>query len=154
MDGELVLVSSCLAGLPCRYDGRARPDAAVVEAVEAGRALPACAEQLAGLPTPRPAAEIVGGDGHDVLAGAARVVTVHGDDVTEAFTSGARAVARLAAEHGITQAILQARSPSCGCGAVYDGTHSGRLVSGDGVVAAALKQQGIAVTATHGRSER
>ncbi|WFR74594.1 DUF523 domain-containing protein [Prescottella defluvii] len=106
------------------------------------RALPACAELLGGLPTPRPAAEIVGGDGHDVLDGGAKVVTVNGEDVTGAFVAGARVVAELATEHGVTRAILQARSPSCGCGGVYDGTHTGELVEGDGIVAAMLEAAG------------
>ncbi|MFV0320593.1 MAG: DUF523 domain-containing protein, partial [Microbacterium sp.] len=122
MERQLVLVSSCLAGVPCRYDGRARPDPGIIDAVAAGRALPACAEQLGGLPTPRPPAEIVGGDGHDVLNGTARILTDAGEDVTESFVAGAQAVARLATEHGVTHAVLQARSPSCGCGTIYDGS--------------------------------
>ncbi|MFD2765456.1 DUF523 domain-containing protein [Micromonospora eburnea] len=153
MDREVVLVSACLAGQPCRYDSRARPDDSVVEEVRAGRALPACAEQLGGLPTPRPAAEIVGGDGHDVLDGEARVVTIDGEDVTGPFIAGAKIVADLAAEHGLTRAILQARSPSCGYGMIYDGTHTGELVEGDGVVAAMLKRQGVSITTIRGRSE-
>lgn len=87
------------------------------------------------------------------MAGRARIVTDDGEDVTEPFIAGARAVARLAVEHGITHAILQARSPSCGCGAIYDGTHTGTLIEGDGVVAAALKAEGITVTAIRGQAE-
>lgn len=153
MPVELVLVSACLAGVPCRYDGRARPDAEIVAAVADGTAVPACAEQLGGLPTPRRPAEIVGGDGHDVLRGTARVVTIDGEDVTQPFIDGAREVARIAAERGITAAVLQARSPSCGCGSVYDGTHTGRLVDGDGVLAAALKAEGFTVTSVRGEAD-
>ena len=87
------LVSACLAGVPCRYDGGAKPDAAIVRAVAEGRALPACAEVAGGLPTPRPPAEIRGGDGADVLRGTARVVTEQGADVTAEFVDGARRVA-------------------------------------------------------------
>ncbi|MGO2140553.1 MAG: DUF523 domain-containing protein [Leucobacter sp.] len=153
MDRELVLVSSCLAGMPCRYDGNARPDPAIVEAVREGRAIPACAEQLGGLPTPRPAAEIVGGDGADVLDGTAAVVDIHGEDVSAPFVAGAEAVAAIAAERGVTRAVLQARSPSCGCGVVYDGSHSGALVEGDGVLTALLKRRGIEITPVRGQRE-
>lgn len=150
MNARPVLVSSCLAGMPCRYDGNARPDPAIVEAVRAGRAIPACAEQLGDLPTPRPPAEIVGGDGGDVLDGTAAVIDIHGKDVSAPFVRGAEIVADIAAKRGITEAVLQARSPSCGCGTVYDGSHSGELVSGDGVLTALLKRRGIRVTPVRG----
>lgn len=150
---QLTLVSSCLAGLPCRYDGRAKPDPEIVRAVREGRAVPACAEQLGGLPTPRPAAEIVGGDGHDVLAGRARVLGRDGEDFTSEFVAGARMVAELAAARGITNATLQARSPSCGAAQVYDGTHSGHIVAGDGVLAALLRTRGVEIEAIRGQSE-
>ena len=145
------LVSSCLAGVPCRYDGAARPDAEVVADVAAGRSLPLCAEVLGGLPTPRPAAEVVGGDGHDVLAGRARVLTADGTDLTAEFVAGALEVARRAAAAGVTEAVLQARSPSCGSGSIYSGGHDGTLVEGDGVVAAALRRSGVRVSARRGR---
>lgn len=147
-----LLVSACLAGLPCRYDGRSKPDPEVVALVDAGDAVPVCAEQLGGMGTPRPPAEIVGGDGHDVLAGRARVLTDSGEDVTEEFLRGARATADLARAHGVEAAILQARSPSCGCGRIYDGSHSGTLVEGDGVLAALLQTVGITTRAVRGGS--
>jgi Uncharacterized conserved protein len=100
--------------------------------------------------TPRPPAEIVGGDGHDVLAGHARVLTDSGEDVTEDFLRGARATAELAHEHGVETAVLQDRSPSCGCGKIYDGTHSGTLKEGDGVLAALLQTWGITTRAVRG----
>jgi uncharacterized protein YbbK (DUF523 family) len=148
-----LLVSSCLAGVPCRYDANARPNADIVAAVERGEAVALCAEQLAGLPTPRPPAEIVGGDGVDVLRGNATVITGSGEDVTEQFRDGAERVARIATSLGIDRAILQARSPSCGCGRIYDGTHTGTLKDGDGVAAAALKESGIHVTAVRGERD-
>lgn len=150
---ELTLVSSCLAGLPCRYDGRAKPDPEIVRAVREGRAIPACAEELGGLPTPRPAAEIVGGDGHDVLSGRARVLGKDGEDFTEEFMAGAHRVADIATEHGISQVTLQARSPSCGAAQIYDGTHSGNLVAGDGVLAALLRSRGLKIEAIRGGPE-
>ncbi|MBS2554713.1 DUF523 domain-containing protein [Catenulispora sp. NL8] len=79
------------------------------------------------------------------------IVTADGEDVTAAFVAGAEAVAKFAADHGIARAVLQDRSPSCGCGRIYDGTHTGELVDGDGVLAALLKRQGVEVTATSPR---
>ena len=140
-----IVVSACLAGIPCRYDGAARPDRQAVAAVEAGLAVPVCAEVLGGLPTPRPPAEIVGGDGYDVLAGRARVLAQDGHDVTRAFVAGASAVVEQAREHGAERAVLKAKSPSCGVGQVYDGTFSGTLTGGDGVLAAALRRAGVEV---------
>ncbi|MGK2348734.1 DUF523 domain-containing protein [Actinomyces sp. W5033] len=141
-----VIVSACLAGAPCRYDATARPDPAVAE----GRAVPLCAEVLGGLGVPRPPAEVIGdggqqADGEDVLGGWARVVTVDGQDVTAAFVVGARAVAEHAERVGERSAVLMARSPSCGVGGLYDGTFSGRLVPGDGVLAALLRRRGLSV---------
>lgn len=109
-----------------------------------------CPEVLGGLSTPRRPAEIVGGDGADVLDGRAVVVTDEGEDVTEEFVAGARAVADLAAEHGIERAVLQSRSPSCGCGSIYDGSFGGTLVDGDGVLAALLVRRGVTVTSIRG----
>jgi uncharacterized protein YbbK (DUF523 family) len=140
-----VLVSACLAGRPCRFDGRHKKDDRVAELVALGGALPVCPEVEGGLPTPRRPAEIVGGDGHDVLAGRARVVTADGRDVTDAYLDGARAALEAAEDEGATLAILKARSPSCGCGDIYDGTHCGTLVNGIGVTAALLQDHGITV---------
>jgi len=146
-----LLVSSCLAGVPCRYNGKAKTDPQIAEAVASGAAIAACAEVLGDLPTPRPPAEILGGDGNDVLEGHAKVLSINGEDLTQAFISGAQMVADLAAENGITEAILQDRSPSCGCGAIYDGSHSGTLVEGDGVLAALLKRRGLSVSTCRGQ---
>ena len=143
-----VIVSACLAGIPCRYDGAAKPHPEVVAAVAQGRAVPLCAEVLGGLPTPRPPAEIEpGADGADVLAGRARVLTDTGEDVTAAFVNGAAAVARRAVELGARRAVLEGLRPSCGAGRVYDGTFSGTVREGDGVVAAALSEAGLDVGA-------
>lgn len=130
-----MIVSACLAGYPCRYDGKAKPCAQVIELVRAGKAIPVCPEQLGGLPTPRSAAEIRAG----------RVVDDEGTDRTEAFRRGAQAVLALAQTYGATQALLQNRSPSCGSGWIYDGTFSKRLIPGDGVTARLLSENGIQV---------
>ncbi|MGE4299194.1 MAG: DUF523 domain-containing protein [Desulfovibrionaceae bacterium] len=132
---RLWLVSACLAGVACRYDGTAVPCDAVRELVRQGRALPVCPEQLGGLPTPRPPAELVGD----------RVRTRQGQDVTEAFARGAEEALRLALDAGCVGAVLKARSPSCGRGRVYDGTFSGVLRPGHGLFAALLLAHGFIV---------
>ena len=141
----MILVSSCLAGIPCRYNACARTNQEILSAVEAGHAIPVCPESLAGLPTPRPCAEIIGGDGEDVLTGSACVRTADGTDVTESFLRGAEEALKIAKENGVTRAILCANSPSCGCGSIYDGSFSGVKRSGDGVTAALLKRNNITV---------
>ena len=133
----MMIVSACLAGFPCRYDGKARPCAQVVELVRAGKAIPVCPEQLGGLPTPRTSCEIREG----------RVVDADGRDRTEAFHCGARAVLQIAQTYGATEALLQSRSPSCGSGWIYDGSFTKTLTAGDGVTARLLKENGIQVTA-------
>ena len=140
-----VLVSACLAGRACRFDGTGAYEDEVAALVEAGRAVLVCPEVDGGLGTPRPAAEIVGGDGADVLAGRARVVTGEGVDVTDAYLKGARRALEAARRTGARSAILKARSPSCGTGRIYDGTFSRTLEAGDGVTAALLRSEGIAV---------
>jgi uncharacterized protein YbbK (DUF523 family) len=142
---EPVLVSACLAGRACRFDGTAAPDDAIGRLVAEGRAVLVCPEADGGLGTPRPPAEIVGGSGRDVLEGTARVVTDDGRDVTDAYVKGAHLALAAATRAGARRAILKARSPSCGRGAVYDGTFSRTLVFGEGVTAALLDANGIAV---------
>jgi len=142
---ELVLVSACLAGCECRFDGGANPTRKVSELVAQGRAIQVCPEEGGGLPTPRPPAEIVGGDGHDVLAGRARVMTQDGRDVTEMYVAGAQKALAVARTAGVTKAILKSRSPSCGSGVIYDGTFSRTQIEGDGVTAALLQAHGIEV---------
>jgi uncharacterized protein YbbK (DUF523 family) len=145
VDDGPVLVSACLAGRACAYDGSARSRECVLELVRAGRAVLVCPEDEGGLGTPRPPAEIVGGTGEDVLDGRARVRTHDGADVTDAYIEGARIAVERAMTRGCTTAILKTRSPSCGCGRIYDGTFSRRLAAGDGVTAAALKRAGVRV---------
>lgn len=142
---ERILVSGCLAGLPCSHDGRDRLSRKVRVMVDEGRGIPACPEQLGGRPTPREATELAGGDGDDVIGGRARALTKSGVDVTGEFLKGAERTLRLAKRHGCRKAILKARSPSCGSGRIYDGTFSGGLSDGDGVAAALLKREGIEV---------
>lgn len=139
------IVSSCLAGLKTRYDGTDKLCRKVRELVEKGEAVPFCPEQGGGLPTPRIPAEIVGGDGFNVLSGAAKVLNRDGQDVTEEFVRGAKEMLELAKIFGASHAILKSMSPSCGVGSIYDGTFSGNIVEGDGVTTAVLKNAGLQV---------
>ncbi|MBR5292213.1 MAG: DUF523 domain-containing protein [Clostridia bacterium] len=141
----MVAVSWCLCGKECRYDGTAKPDVQAMALAKEG-ALCICPEVLGGLPVPREPAEIVGGDGYDVLDGRARVITVSGRDVTTEYIAGAEEAFRLCCESGVTCALLKANSPSCGSGCIYDGSFTGGKKQGDGVTAALLKRNGIAVT--------
>ena len=142
---EPVLVSACLAGRACRFDGSDNRDDRLARLVASGRAVLVCPEEDGGLTTPRPPAEIVGGDGNDVLDGRARVVTREGADVTDAYLAGAQAALEAARRAGARTAVLKARSPSCGRGCVYDGSFTGTLREGDGVTAALLRRHGIEV---------
>ena len=115
-----ILISACLLGLPCRYDGASKPQLWVEELARRHELIPMCPEQMGGLPTPRNPSERRGD----------RVVMRTGEDVTEQYRQAA---------------VLKERSPSCGCGAVYDGTFTGTLTAGDGVTAALLRAHGIRV---------
>ena len=139
-------VSACLLGESCRYNGKAKADATVIERAKAAGALAICPECLGGLPTPRLPSEIRGGDGEDVLDGLAKVVDQAGRDVTAAFIKGAQEALRLCQEAGVTEAILKARSPSCGAGTIYDGSFSGQCRPGMGVAAALFKRYSIALS--------
>jgi uncharacterized protein YbbK (DUF523 family) len=137
------LVSACLLGIPCAHDGLGRLIPELLALMARGQVVPICPEVAGGLPIPRPTAEIVDGDGGDVLDGRAQVVTIAGNDVTAEFLRGAESALAVAQQHGISVAILRQRSPSCGSACIYDGTHSGTLITGQGVTAALLRRHGI-----------
>lgn len=141
----MMIVSACLAGVNCRYDGENSFDCEVADIVERGMAIPVCPEQMGGCETPRPSAEIYGGSGRDVLEGKCRIITKDGEDLTEKFVRGAEETLKIALMAGCKKAILKSRSPSCGCGKIYDGTFSGKLVDGNGVTAQMLLDRGIKV---------
>ncbi len=141
----MILVSACLAGVNCKYNGGNNNSEKIAAMVAAGEALPVCPEQLGGCATPRPAGEISGGTGADVLDGKCSAVRKNGEDVTAYLVKGAEETLKIAKLSGATKAVLKARSPSCGCGAVYDGTFSGKLVKGNGVTAELLVRNGIEV---------
>ncbi|EMT53183.1 hypothetical protein I532_10407 [Brevibacillus borstelensis AK1] len=147
------IVSACLIGCKCRYDQGACLDETIENLLKEGKAIPVCPEQMGGLPTPRPPAEIIGGDGFDVWEGRAKVVDNTGRDVTEEFKSGALQALQLARTAGAVSAILKENSPSCGSSNVYDGTFTGRKKAGVGVTAALLIKNGINVRSEMSRSE-
>lgn len=143
---EKILVSRCLLGHRVRYDGGASgPFDQLQQWLDEGRVVPLCPEVAGGLPTPRAAAEIPGGQGGRVLDGQAVVITTEGEDVSAQFLSGANQALELVRAHGIQIAVLKANSPSCGNLLTYDGTFSGVKVSGEGVTAALLKRHGVQV---------
>lgn len=135
-----VLVSACLLGVRCRYDGTTNPADNLTELTRGKQIIPICPEQLGGLSTPRPAAQSSGGTAEDVLDGKARVLTHSGADVTDNFLRGAHEAARLADQFGAREAILKDKSPSCGVCRVY---RDGQLVEGQGVTAALLASKGL-----------
>lgn len=136
-------ISACLLGLACRYDGQSLPHGEALKRAAVEGLIPLCPEQLGGLPTPRAPAQIVDGDGEDVLDGRARILDESGRDVTDNFLRGAEQTATLCRTLGIKEVLLKSHSPSCGVGAIYHGT---QLVKGDGVAAALLRRRGIRVT--------
>ncbi len=144
---EKILISACLLGEKVRYDGgENRLESEILERwQQEGRLVAVCPEVEGGLPTPRPPAEIVSGDGEDVLRERAWLVNNRGIEVTEHFLRGADRALQLALQHHIRMAILKSRSPSCGKGWIYDGHFSGTLKQGDGVTVALLKRHGIRV---------
>ena len=134
-EGMRILISACLLGCRCRYDGASRPQPWIAALAERHTLVPVCPEQLGGLSTPRPPAERCG----------VRVVTREGGDVTAQYRRGAEEALRLCRLLGCDTALLKERSPSCGSGAIYDGTFTGTVTAGDGVTAELLRKNGIPV---------
>ncbi|MFZ2957017.1 MAG: DUF523 domain-containing protein [Candidatus Ozemobacteraceae bacterium] len=147
-----LLVSACLFGLRCPYQGSPGPawqngfSTLLPLMQEELRFIlfPVCPEQLGGLPTPRPPAELQASS-RAILAGEGKVLTNLGDDVTACFLRGAHETLNLAERLKIRGAIFKERSPSCGCGTVYSGSFDGAIINGDGITTALLKKYGIIV---------
>jgi uncharacterized protein YbbK (DUF523 family) len=136
----MFLVSACLAGYPCRYDGNSNRDDRIVELVRHGKAIPVCPEQLGGLTTPRKPAERQFNADEPF-----KVLNIDGEDVTDAFNKGAQIVLDIARKYSVSRAILKQNSPSCGNGRIYDGSFSGKLIDGHGVTTALLTENGLEV---------
>lgn len=134
---KTVLVSACLLGVCCRYDGKGNPNSEVLALLDRDDVMliPVCPEQLGGMPTPRIPSERQSG----------RVVNRAGEDVTASFRKGAEEALRIARLYDCRYAIFKERSPSCGCGRIYDGSFTGTLTEGNGVTTELLLQEGIRV---------
>ncbi len=160
----MYLVSACLAGIQCRYDGKGSVDTTVMEIVNKGEAILVCPEVIAGLPTPRPRCERRANEVNkqfnnkcDLLdtkinkeeavieKNQIQIICEDGRDLTKEFYQGAQKVLELAKANNITMAILKSKSPSCGIGFIYDGNFTGTLTKGNGVTAELLLQNGIKV---------
>lgn len=135
----MYLVSACLCGVNCKYDGGHNENEIITNLLKEGKAMLVCPEQLGGLPTPRLPSEIVEFDGE------ISVISRDGEDVTAQFLKGARETLEIAKKMGISKAILKARSPSCGSDGIYDGTFQKKLVDGMGFTAKLLEENGISV---------
>lgn len=132
---EKILISACLLGENCKYSGGNNYHPAVEALREGYELIPVCPERMGGLPTPRVPAERAGD----------RVINRDGADVTDAFRLGAEKALETARTLGISKAVFQVRSPSCGSGTIYDGTFTGTLTAGKGVTAELLEANGVRV---------
>ena len=130
-----ILVSACLLGIDCKYNGKNNLNEQVVRIGEKHTLIPVCPEQLGGLKTPRAASEICGG----------KVINIDGEDVTVQYKKGAEEALKIAKQCNCRMAILKEKSPSCGTKNVYDGTFSKKLISGMGICAQLLHENGIDV---------
>ncbi|NIJ44487.1 uncharacterized protein YbbK (DUF523 family) [Wenyingzhuangia heitensis] len=129
------VVSACLAGIACRFDGKSKSNSKIIQLIKEGKAIAVCPEELGGLSTPRTSAEQQGD----------KIISQQGIDLTQAYTTGAKKALAITIENKCTDAILKSNSPSCGCGKVYDGSFTGKLTNGDGIFCKTLKQHHIKV---------
>ena len=145
MSHKRYFISACLLGQKVRYDGKHCLVSKLVQALLDENYVSLCPEVSAGLPTPRPAAEIRYGSGTDVLFGHAQVLSSDAQNISDAFIQGAYKALALAQANHVTHAVLKANSPSCGSDGIYDGSFTGQKIAGDGVTAALFRQHGIQV---------
>ena len=136
---QMILVSACLLGINCKYDGGNNFNRKVFDLVKEGKAIPVCPEQLGGLKTPRIPSEV------KIIDGKRYVVNSEGENVTEQFEKGAIEVLNIAQKLGIKKAVLKSKSPSCGVNKIYSGNFDKQLVDGNGITADLLIKNGIEV---------
>jgi uncharacterized protein YbbK (DUF523 family) len=141
----MIIVSSCLAGLEVRYNGTHSLNRKINKLVEESKAVTVCPELLGGFSTPREPAEIIGGDGEDVLNGEAKVVEKSGKDVTDLYIKGAYDTLKKVKEINANIVVLKENSPSCGSSIIYNGEFKGKKIGGNGVTSALLKRNGLQV---------
>ncbi|MDO9528677.1 MAG: DUF523 domain-containing protein [Syntrophales bacterium] len=146
----MIIISACLLGVKCRYDGRSTPDKKLQSMISEFTFIPMCPEQLGGLPTPRVSARIVDGNGEDVLNGLAKVIDSNNRDVTEQFLKGAEEVREIAKLMRVSAAIMKEKSPSCGVRFIRK---SDSTMEGMGVTSAILMREGIHVISSDEISE-
>jgi uncharacterized protein YbbK (DUF523 family) len=139
---EVILVSACLLGIKCRYDGKVQKYPEVENLISIYSLIPVCPEQLGGLPTPRPPAMFIFGDGNETLRGEGNLVDKFGKNVSEYFRQGAYETLKICKLFGIKRAILKEKSPSCGQNYIYV---KEKLTKGQGVTSLLLIQNGISV---------
>lgn len=135
----MYLISACLVGQNCRYDGSNSRIEKLVNYVNQGKAIAVCPELLGGLTVPWEPCELI------TLKGEAKFLTKSGKDLTMAFVKGAHKTLEICLNQNIKKAILQPRSPSCGFGLIYDGTFSGKLIPGNGIASELLAKNDIEV---------
>ncbi len=132
----MIVVSACLLGINCRYDGNNSLNTKIIDLIKKHNILPVCPEQLGGLETPRAASEIQGTE----------VIDKNGNNVTKQFIKGAQEAIKMANLNNCKkEAILKAKSPSCGYGSIYDGSFSGKLINGNGIFADLLLKNGYTI---------
>ncbi len=131
----MIIVSACLAGVNCRYDGQNKEKSEIIELIKKGEAIAVCPEQLGGLSTPRPPAELQN----------EKIITIDGVDVTLNYRKGAKEALKLAKLYNCQEAWLKSKSPMCGHGEIYDGQFAGVTKAGEGVLSALLLENGIKV---------
>ena len=135
----MILISACLCGINCKYNGKNNYNEKALELVKSGKAIPICPEQLGGLTTPRNPSEI------KIIDNEVHVIDNKNNDITKEFKKGANEVLKLAKDLNVDKVILQSRSPSCGVGRIYDGSFTGKLINGNGVLAQLLIDNNIEV---------
>lgn len=141
----MILVSACLLGINCKYNGENNKNEEVENFLKDKKFIIACPEQLGGMTTPREPSEIVRLDGYDVINGKTSVINNQRLDVTKKFKKGAEETLKIAKLYNCKEAILKEGSPSCGTNYIYDGTFTGKKKNGVGVTTALLRESGIKV---------
>lgn len=144
MCNKKILVSACLCGRKCRYDGKSANNK-IIDTLDKNRIIEICPEILGGLTIPREPCEIVGGTAKDVLKGKAKILSKTGTDYTKEYKTGVEKILKIVDENEIERAVLKQNSPSCGYGKIYDGSFTGKKIRGNGILAEMLGEKKIKI---------